>query len=131
MKVSRPYFRKSDLIIVLLVVLTAVAGFIFLCFNLSTDSTPALARIKVNTKLYKEIDLTKVTDPYEIEVKGNFPVTIEVSSEGVRFISSDCPDKLCIHQGLIKSNESAACLPAGVSVTVKGQQTADIDGVVG
>ncbi len=131
MKVSRPYFRKSDLIIVLLVVLTAVAGFIFLCLNFSSSTTPSLAQIKVNTKLYKEIDLTKVTDPYEIEVKGNFPVTIEVSSEGVRFISSDCPDKLCIHQGLIKSNESAACLPAGVSVTVKGQQNADVDGVVG
>lgn len=131
MKVSRPYFRKSDLIIVLLVVLTAVAGFIFLCFNLSSNSTPTLARIKVNSKLYDEIDLTEVADPYEIEVMGNFPVTIEVSSEGVRFISSSCPDKLCIHQGLIKANESAACLPAGVSVTVKGQQNADIDGVVG
>lgn len=131
MKVSRPYFRKSDLIIILLVVLTAVTGFAFLYLRAGGNNTPSVAEIRVNTKLIKEIDLTKVTAPYEIEIQGNFPVNIEVSSKGVKFISSDCPDKLCIHQGLIKSNESAACLPAGVSVTVKGQAKPDIDGIVG
>lgn len=131
MKTSRPYFKKSDLIIALLVVITAVTGFVFLYLRHGTDNTPAYAQIRVNTKLYEEIDLTAVDAPYELIIEGNIPVTLEVRSEGVRFVSSDCPDKLCIHQGLIKANESAACLPAGVSVTVKGQQKAEVDGIVG
>ncbi|MBR3988439.1 MAG: NusG domain II-containing protein [Clostridia bacterium] len=131
MKVFRPYFRKADLIIVLLVIITAVTGFAFLCLKESGNDTPASLEIRVNTKLIKEINLKSISAPYEIEVQGNFPVTLEISSEGVRFISSDCPDKLCIHQGIIKANESAACLPAGVSVTVKGQGEPYIDGIVG
>ena len=131
MKGSRKYFRKPDILIILLVIITSVAGFVFMYFTLSSHSVAAAAEIRINTKLYDVIDLTKVNEPYEITVEGNFPVTLEVRPEGVRFIHSDCPDKLCIHQGLIKSGQSAACLPAGVSVSVKGQDKASIDAVAG
>lgn len=131
MKGSRKYFRKPDLLIIFLVIITSVMGFVFLYSTLSSDSVAATAEIRVNTRLYDVIDLTKVHEPYEITVEGKFPVTLEVSARGVRFIHSDCPDKLCIHQGLIESGRSAACLPAGVSVSVKGQDKASVDAVAG
>lgn len=127
----RPYFKKTDLIIIALVLLVSAASFIFLGLKIADNDTPAKAEIRVNTKLSETIDLTRVTEPYEVTVDGNFPVTLEISSDGVRFIESQCPDKLCIHSGLIKANQSAACLPAGVSVTVKGEGKTEVDTVVG
>ena len=126
---SRPYFRVSDLIIIAVVILTALGGFFILGFK--TKSTPPeYAYIRVNAELTDTIDLRKVTQNYTFTVEGNFPVTLEVSKEGVRFLDSQCSDKLCVHSGMLSSGESAACLPAGVSVSVSGADT-EIDAIVG
>lgn len=130
MKKQRPYIRKADLLAVLLVLIVTAAGVLIITLR-HTGSSAATAEIRVNTTLTKSIDLTKVEESYEIKVEGNLPVTLEISRDGVRFISSECPDKLCIHSGLIAANESAACLPAGVSVTVKGTGDSEVDGIVG
>lgn len=131
MKEKRPYFKISDLIIIMLVIIFSVTGFVLLALKRGTSSVPCKAEIRVNTRLIKTIDLKDVSEPYTLTVEGNFPVELEVSKEGVRFCDSQCPDKLCIHSGLIKSNSSAACLPAGVSVTVKGEGIPEVDGIVG
>lgn len=131
MAILRPYFKKNDLFAVALVLLTAGISVVFLILSLTGKSSAGVAEIRVNTELVNTINLSEITEPYTINVEGNFPVTLEVSREGVSFIDSACPDKLCIHSGLIKSNRSAACLPAGVSVTVKGQETPEVDGIVG
>lgn len=128
---SRPYIKKADLLLVLLVLLVSAAGILLLVFKHIDNNTPTSAEIKVNAKLVKTIDLTEVSEPYELKVEGKLTVTLEVSREGVRFKESECPDKLCIHSGLIEAGGSAACLPAGVSVTVKGAETPEVDGVVG
>lgn len=130
MKKVRPYFRKSDLFIIALVLLVSAAGFFMLFSHFSTENAK-VAEIRVNTKLVDTIVLSDITTPYTKTIEGNFPVTLELSSDGVRFIDSECPDKLCIHSGLIKANQSAACLPAGVSVTVKGFENSEIDGIAG
>ncbi len=127
----RPYFKKNDLIAVALVLLVSALSVLFLISSLSDNSTPEVAEIRANTKLVNTINLSEVSEPYSLIIEGNFSVTLEISKDGVRFTQSPCPDKLCIHSGLIKSNETAACLPAGVSVTIKGQEKAEVDGVVG
>lgn len=131
MNKSRPFFRKTDLIAVLMVLSVFCGTIIFYSVNHSSQSHPAYAQIRVNSRLYKTVDLKGVSSPYELVVDGNFPVILEISSQGVRFISSSCPDKLCIHSGLITENRSAACLPAGVSVSVKGENSPSVDGIVG
>lgn len=128
---KRPYFKLTDLIIIIIVLLVSVSGFTFVYFKTSETYAPATAQIRVNTQLVKTIELSKIESPYEITVDGNFPVTLEVSCDGVRFIKSECPDGLCIHSGLIEANESAACLPAGVSVKVTAEDKAEIDGIAG
>lgn len=131
MSKSRPFIKKSDLFVVLLVILISAAGVMSLIFKHTDNTAPVSAEIKINTKLYKTVNLTDANEPYTITVDGNCPVTLEISVEGVRFLESECPDKLCVHSGLIEANESAACLPAGVSVTVKGGGNPEIDGIVG
>lgn len=127
---SRPYFKKADLLVAALVLLTALAS-ILIFFTGLTDKPAKTAEIRVKGELKYTLDLSEAEEAYTFTVDGNFPVTLEVSSEGVKFTDSACPDKLCIHSGLITSNRSAACLPAGVSVTVKGEEAPLVDGIVG
>ncbi len=131
MNKSRHFFEKTDLTAIFLVLAVCCVGILFLTHYRSDAGSAAYAEIRVNSRLYDTIDLKKVTAPYSLTVKGNFSVTLEISSDGVRFISSECPDKLCVHSGLLTAGSSAACLPAGVSVTVKGNGTRSVDGIVG
>lgn len=125
----RPYFRFADIFTIALVLLTAASG--FLVWGAKADSSkPETAYIRVNTKLVETIDLSKVKESYRLTIEGNFPVVLEVSCDGVRFLSSDCSDKLCVHSGTVSSGQSAACLPGGVSVSVEGDNT-PVDAVVG
>ncbi|MBQ7386022.1 MAG: NusG domain II-containing protein [Ruminococcus sp.] len=128
---KRPYFKLTDLIVILLVIFVSASSFVFIHVKNQAGSAPAVAEIRVNSQVVKTIELTSVRTPYEITVEGNLPVTLEVSREGIRFINAKCPDGLCMHSGLIEANESAACLPAGVSVKVMAQSEPEIDGVVG
>lgn len=128
--IKRHYFKKADISILVLVLLVAVLGF-FIIFLSSAGQAPTCAEIRVNAKLVETVDLTKVIEPYEITVNGSLPVTLRISKEGVEFLESECTDKLCIHWGLIGAGESAACLPAGVSVSVKNSTPAEIDALAG
>lgn len=57
-----------------------------------------------------------------IEVKGPLGLSvIEVHGGAVRFLSSPCQGKLCIHSGWLKNgNDFTACLPNRVSIAVIG-----------
>ena len=130
-KMKRPYFKKTDLLPICVVLIVAAAGAIFLISRELNEDVAETAEIRVNSDIIRTIDLKNITEAYEIEVNGNLNVTLGISRDGVRFINSECKDKLCVHSGLIEAHESAACLPAGVSVTVKGGNAPDIDGIVG
>lgn len=127
---TRPYFKLTDLIIIATILIIAASGFIV--WRLTSDQgAPAYAYIRVNNEIVETINLQNLKEPAIRVIHGKTDVELLVSQDGVRFVHSDCPDKLCVHQGLIKSGQSAACLPAGVSVNVKGDSDAGIDGIVG
>ena len=110
--------------------MVSAAGF-FMWGAFFSSKPPETAEIRINGKVYQTVNLSEITTPYEITIDGKVPVTLELSSEGVRFTDSLCKDKLCIHSGLIRSGQSAACLPAGVSVSVSGNAQSGVDAVVG
>lgn len=65
-------------------------------------------------------------------VDGNdgIAVVIAVEDGSVRFVSSGCPDQICVRSGsLTKAGDTAACVPAGVSVRLMGE--AEVDAVAG
>ncbi len=62
------------------------------------------------------------------EGRGGLTVTVEVAGGAVRFAAADCPDHLCVQSGwLSRSGACAACVPAGVTLTVGGE--AEVDAV--
>ncbi|MGN0453489.1 MAG: NusG domain II-containing protein [Ruminococcus sp.] len=128
---NRKFFRLADLAVIALVLTAFAAGVAMLCHFSSSGTRIAL--ITVNGREYKSIALDEVTAPYELTVEGECTVLVQISSEGVRFVSSECDDKLCINTGLVdRPGESAVCLPARVAVKlICEDNSGEIDAVVG
>ena len=56
---------------------------------------------------------------------------IELDKDGAHFVSSPCPDRICVNKGIIKrAGDSAVCLPQRVSVRIEGGDS-EIDSVTG
>lgn len=66
-----------------------------------------------------------------IEVHGALGTSVlEIEDGRVRFVSSPCRNKVCIHSGwLSMSGDATACLPNRVSIALRGQGAAGIDAV--
>lgn len=78
------------------------------------SKTLGIVKVIKNNEVIKTIDLSKVKESYEFEVKGDNEEsnTIKVENTGVSIISASCKDKICIHTGKIKdSSLPIVCLP--------------------
>ena len=115
-----PLFRKSDIIIILVCLLTALVFFLPTLFSSDRNLT---AVIVADGETVKEISLTDNTDEM-FEFDG---VIIKAQGRSVFFENSDCPDKVCVRSGKLDAKgESAACVPNRVSVYIKGADNFDI-----
>ena len=120
-------FKKADLIIIAFCIIAGIAAFIFFS---SSGGEGRQAVIEYRGETVRVIDLDSVAEEYTFTVRGDLDVEITVSPEGVRFSASACPDKLCVAFGtLSKRGQIAVCMPAGVSVRVRGGE--GCDGVTG
>ncbi len=117
---KRKFFNKKDIVIIALIILSGTA---LMCFMPKEEGSRALV-------IYngREIDSLPLDRDciYRPEVNEN--IEIEVKDGRVRFLSSDCPDKICVNTGWLgKAGQSAVCLPNRLSVTVSGGK----DGIEG
>ena len=100
--------------------------------NFSFNSNFIIIFIK-NNEVVKTIDLSKVKESYEFEVKGENGEsnTIKVEQDGVSIIHASCSDKICIHTGKIKdSSLPIVCLPNKLIIKFERTKESedDIDG---
>ena len=112
---GQPLLAGDRLILMLAAIL--VAGLYWQFWGPSVDGTQA--SILVGGKYWSKVDL------YEnriITVKGkNGDSVLKVENGKIRFISSACDTKLCVHRGWIKhTGEIIACVPNTVSVRILG-----------
>ncbi|MBQ6183476.1 MAG: NusG domain II-containing protein [Clostridia bacterium] len=120
-------FKKADLFIALAVLLIGAAALIFISLSQGGGRT---AVVEYRGETVRVIDLDGVKEGYTFTVSGDLEVVIEVSPQGIRFLSSPCPDKRCVEFGLLnKKGQVAVCMPAGVSVRITGE--GEYDGVTG
>ena len=72
-----------------------------------------IAVITVGTQEVRRIDLSAAGDQeFSIEDQAGLPVTFQVKDHAIRFLSSDCPDKVCVNTGFLRGDlEVACCLP--------------------
>ncbi len=65
-----------------------------------------------------------------VEGRDGHTLTLEIAGGKIRVQSADCPDRLCVNTGWIgQAGQTAACLPAGVIVTVRGGDDGGYDAV--
>ena len=93
----------------------------------STDDTAT--NVIISTYDNKKIILP-LSENKTINVKGPLGENIvEISDNKARFINSPCPNKICIHSGWLEdTNDVAACLPNGVSISI-GNEHQEFDAI--
>ncbi len=123
---KRKYFTPWDLLPLTIVLVAFLLGICLLIFSRSDGQLTAV--ISVRGEVYCEIPLASVSESYELAVEGDGTAVLSVSSQGVAFKSSNCPDKLCVNTGLLtQAGDSAVCLPARVSVKLVTDKNTSIN----
>ena len=105
--------------------------FIFISFFFfkSNFSQKKIAVIEINENILKKIDLSSVTEPYEIKIDTPYPTTILVEHEKISVSHASCPDKTCHNMGKISnSGEVIVCLPNKLIIKIENKKY-DSDGV--
>ncbi|MEG1426250.1 MAG: NusG domain II-containing protein [Oscillospiraceae bacterium] len=111
---ERLLFRKKELLPILTVLLLMTAVYFFL----PKAETATEAIVEQNGVV---IDVVKLPKEKKIDIGGEFPLTVIFSAEGVSVENASCKDKICMKTGKIaKSGESIICLPARISIRLKG-----------
>ena len=127
------FFKRTDMIVIIgIMVVSAVSWGVY-------DHVFADDRVKAEIYYYSELVETVNLDSGEdrsFSIPQNEHVVFHLYRDGsIAFVESDCPDKVCIHAGKLKTpGQFAACLPNGIVVKIvpAGQRSKeDVDIVIG
>lgn len=110
-------------IVVFSVVALLCLGIWLFISNVSSPSK--VVGIYKDGSLVEKIDLNSVTDEREITLSGDFGDNVILVSNGrIEMKSADCPDKICVEHGELKSSSSPiVCLPN--KVVIKFEENTD------
>lgn len=94
-------------------------------FISNASSQSMIVGIYKDGSLVEKIDLNSVTDEREITLSGDFGDNVILVSNGrIEMKSADCPDKICVEHGELKSSSSPiVCLPN--KVVIKFENSTD------
>lgn len=113
-------FLNINTILIAAVLILGIAGFVYSKITAQSGAKAIVHILNNGEESIMEIDLSK-DDTYTIQT--NYTVTLDVKDGAIAFIHSQCPDKLCEGFGYISQDGLfASCLPAGVVVTVEGNE---------
>ena len=125
---SRQIFKTKDVILLAILLIVAIVAF-FIIHSKPNENLEAV--IVKDNQTYKIINLNEVEQPYQINIDGSIPVIISVEKNSIYFKNSECPDKICVNTGrLSKAGDIAVCLPAKVSIELRGNQK-EFDSITG
>lgn len=101
--------------VLLLIALSLSALIIYIFYNKAPkDGIKAQILINGETAYTVSLEENKTFSLPELS-----SVEFEISDGKIRFIKSDCPDKICINTGYIdKAGQIAVCLPNAVSLKI-------------
>lgn len=98
----------------------------------ANTSENLVAVISQNGKIIQAINLSEIKagETKSINIDGTFSAIITAQHNKIRFESSSCPDKVCVHTGwLTKKGQSAVCLPNKIIIKIQGKKS-DVDIIV-
>lgn len=129
--VQRSFFRKIDAVVALAIVLFAAAG--WLAYRNAHQGESAVAEIYVGGEVIRTVDLSTYAAGEFTLPEVPAVVFLVDTSGGIRFVSSDCPDQVCVRTGRIAMPGAfAACLPNDTLIRlVPRDGGGDVDIVIG
>lgn len=121
------FIKKADILLVLLLLVICAA----LLIPKYIDKSQVKAVIYKDGKVVKEIDLSAVDEPYELDLESTPKAKLKVENGSIRYSYAECHDKLCINSGeLSKPGDTAACLPSKTLVVIEGEKGSEAPDVI-
>jgi len=124
------FFKRADILIIIGILAVSAASWGFYAFAAEGDSVKA--EIYYYSELVETMDLSGGEEK-SFSIPQDENVILHIYQDGsIAFIESDCPDKVCIHTGKLRTaGQFAACLPNGIVVKIvpekeRGKDDADI-----
>ena len=107
------------------VVLLGLLGF----FALSHLGGGTIAVITVDGQEFRRIDLSRVTESYDIEIDTKYGHnTVHVAPGRIAVTQADCPDGICVRARPAQyEGDTIVCLPNKTEIRIEGAASADID----
>ncbi len=125
-KITNIKINRKELIIILVLLSIAFLG--FLSIRISSQGTRV--EIKIAQKLYGTYDLSIDREILVSDEDGHNILICKINDGSIQVIASECPDKICIDEGVIKlSGQTIVCLPNKVVISIIGNEET-IDGVL-
>ena len=119
---------KNDKILIVLIVIISI-GSLFYIKKMALNHNQKYISIQVNGKEIQRVMFDKKTEGNIIPVKTQFGYNlIKIGQDSVWIAEADCPDQICVKQGLI--NEVGGiiiCLPHRLVVEIKSMGQKDVD----
>jgi len=109
--------------VALSVLVISVVGLLVVAYLRFTAPTGERAVIEVDNKPVQTVILTPDGEKRTISIEGHRGESlIGVEGSGIYMIDSACPDKICVHRGVITlPGELIVCLPNRVMIRVLGE----------
>ena len=91
------------------------------------------ASVVLDGETVAEYDLSALDGPVTLTPEGTaYPLTIELTPEGVRIAESACPGQDCVHTGWIsRAGGQIICLPNRLVISLAGDADPGFDAVTG
>jgi hypothetical protein len=103
------------------------AGSFLLGLGARSGDGRVLAEIRQNGRLVRTVDLGAADGAVRYELGGDYRIVLVAEHGRIRFLSSDCPDQVCVRTGwLTAAGQSAACVPGRVLVRLTGASVQDV-----
>lgn len=108
--------KRTDFIIIFVLILLALISYIIFYIYGKNASGDTSAKILINGQPIKTISL----DKDKIFIIDELPnIKFEIKNKEIRFLESNCPDKICVNTGFIGIvGETAVCLPNAASIKI-------------
>lgn len=127
MKDSRKLMKPLDLVIIAALIVVCLAVLYWLNRPTAKSGT---AEIRWKGTILRTIDLDQAGDSI-FRLEENPKVGFQIKDHTIRFIDTDCPDKLCENVGYISHPpQTAICLPNQVTLQIVGEDSGEPDAVV-
>lgn len=85
-----------------------------------------IATILLNNQVVRQLILDETEDQvFSIQEETGREITFEIKEKAIRFLSSNCPDQICVRTGFLRGDSDlplAACLPNGVILTISPEE---------